>query len=207
MQRARPARFLVFISIWSVLVYYPVARWSWDIEGWSKKLGVMDFAGGTPVHIVSGTTVATFAIFCSFERCMSVGDGVRHVRRAFVEVIRTNVVHAFLARHYSSTPRHPVDEPQSPPQDGYTQDGDVQLIVGSSIGEDQSDSEAEHPAVGLPAPEPIADGLPQPHTVTRVPERSQVYSMNYVVLGTALLWFGWAGFSKLIFINRFLLGS
>ncbi|PVH79157.1 Rh-like protein/ammonium transporter [Cadophora sp. DSE1049] len=200
MQRARPARFLVFISIWSVLVYYPVARWSWDIEGWSKKLGVMDFAGGTPVHIVSGTTVATFAIFCSFERHDSVGDSFGHVKKAFLEVLRTNVILAFLARHSKSAPRHPVDESQSLPSDGYTQDGDAQLIVGPSIGEEQSDSEAEHPATGPPAPGPVANELlmnarPQPQLTTRAPEKSQVYSVNYVVLGTALLWFGWAGFN------------
>ncbi|KAH9216099.1 ammonium transporter AmtB-like domain-containing protein [Leptodontidium sp. 2 PMI_412] len=74
MQRVRPARFLVFISLWSVLVYYPVARWSWYTDGWSKKLGIMDFAGGTPVHIVSGTTVATFSTFCSIEQYKNLKD-------------------------------------------------------------------------------------------------------------------------------------
>lgn len=67
MHRAPPTRFLAFITLWSILVYYPVARWSWHSDGWSRNLGIMDFAGGTPVHIVSGTTVAAFAIFCSIE--------------------------------------------------------------------------------------------------------------------------------------------
>ncbi len=38
-------RFLLFITFWSVLVYDPVARWSWHWAGWSNPLDVMDFAG------------------------------------------------------------------------------------------------------------------------------------------------------------------
>jgi len=44
--------FLVFIMFWSLLVYNPVARWSWHWAGWSNKRGVMHFAGGTLIVMV-----------------------------------------------------------------------------------------------------------------------------------------------------------
>ncbi|KAK0612243.1 ammonium transporter AmtB-like domain-containing protein [Immersiella caudata] len=65
--RVKPARFLVFITLWSILIYDVIARWTWHGRGWSNRLGVLDFAGGTPVHITSGTTVAAFALFYDFE--------------------------------------------------------------------------------------------------------------------------------------------
>ena len=49
-ERMRFAPYLVFITAWSVLVYAPVAHWVWG-GGWLGKLGALDFAGGTVVHI------------------------------------------------------------------------------------------------------------------------------------------------------------
>jgi Amt family ammonium transporter len=46
--------FVVFLIIWSVFVYDIVAYWVWSENGWLKSLGVLDFAGGMPVHIVAG---------------------------------------------------------------------------------------------------------------------------------------------------------
>lgn len=37
--------FLLFVSLWSLLVYYPVARWIWG-RGWLQSMGALDFAGG-----------------------------------------------------------------------------------------------------------------------------------------------------------------
>ncbi|KAH8755208.1 ammonium transporter AmtB-like domain-containing protein [Hyaloscypha sp. PMI_1271] len=67
LRKVSVGRFLIFITIWSILVYDVVARWSWHPDGWSKKLGSMDFAGGTAVHITSGTTVAAISAFYAFE--------------------------------------------------------------------------------------------------------------------------------------------
>lgn len=61
------ARYLLFVSVWSAVIYSPIARWSWYSEGWSHQLGSMDFAGGTPVHIASGAAVAAMSIFYFFE--------------------------------------------------------------------------------------------------------------------------------------------
>jgi len=61
------ARYFLFISVWSTLIYNPIARWSWYSDGWSHQLGSMDFAGGTPVHIAAGSAVAAMSLFYSFE--------------------------------------------------------------------------------------------------------------------------------------------
>ncbi|MFE3560343.1 ammonium transporter [Streptomyces sp. NPDC059193] len=44
----------LFITLWVSLVYFPVAHWVWQSDGWLFKLGVIDFAGGTAVHINAG---------------------------------------------------------------------------------------------------------------------------------------------------------
>jgi len=45
---------LVFITGWLIFVYAPIAHWVWASTGWASKLGVLDFAGGTVVHINAG---------------------------------------------------------------------------------------------------------------------------------------------------------
>ena len=49
-ERGRLGPAFVFIFIWATLVYDTIACWTWNRNGWSKYLGVFDFAGGTPVH-------------------------------------------------------------------------------------------------------------------------------------------------------------
>jgi Amt family ammonium transporter len=48
--------------LWSLLVYAPVAHWVWQPSGWLARLGHMDFAGGTVVHIASGASALMAAI-------------------------------------------------------------------------------------------------------------------------------------------------
>jgi Amt family ammonium transporter len=52
-ERMRFGAFLTFIAAWSLVVYAPVAHWVWG-NGWLGTLGVLDFAGGTVVHINAG---------------------------------------------------------------------------------------------------------------------------------------------------------
>ncbi|MEU9184987.1 ammonium transporter [Streptomyces sp. NPDC048484] len=44
----------LFIALWATVVYFPVAHWVWGTGGWAFELGVIDFAGGTAVHINAG---------------------------------------------------------------------------------------------------------------------------------------------------------
>ncbi|MGH9068475.1 MAG: ammonium transporter [Acidimicrobiales bacterium] len=52
--RLRLGAFVVFVALWSVLVYAPVAHWVFSPDGWLARLGAEDFAGGTVVHINAG---------------------------------------------------------------------------------------------------------------------------------------------------------
>ncbi|CAH1763549.1 14205_t:CDS:2 [Entrophospora sp. SA101] len=61
-ERGRILPAIVFIFIWSTIVYDPIACWTWNPNGWSFKLGGLDFAGGTPVHISSGAAALAYAI-------------------------------------------------------------------------------------------------------------------------------------------------
>ncbi len=54
-ERMRFPAFLIFILLWATLVYDPLAHWVWGVGGWLRNLGALDFAGGTVVHISSGT--------------------------------------------------------------------------------------------------------------------------------------------------------
>ncbi len=48
--------FLVFSLLWITFIYDPLAHWVWGVDGWLHRLGALDFAGGTVVHISSGTS-------------------------------------------------------------------------------------------------------------------------------------------------------
>jgi Amt family ammonium transporter len=53
-ERIRFTAFVLFILLFSILVYAPLAHWSWHPEGFLAKMGALDFAGGTVVHISAG---------------------------------------------------------------------------------------------------------------------------------------------------------
>src|SRR5206468_7114481 len=50
-ERKKFSAFLLFTLLWATFVYDPLAHWVWGDGGWLKKLGALDFAGGTVVHI------------------------------------------------------------------------------------------------------------------------------------------------------------
>jgi len=52
--RMKFSAMLVFMSVWSLIVYSPIAHWVWEPSGWLAVKGVLDFAGGTVVHINAG---------------------------------------------------------------------------------------------------------------------------------------------------------
>jgi len=67
-ERGRLGPTLVFMFLWSTLVYDFIAYWTWNSNGWSFKLGGLDFAGGTPVHISSGTAALAISIYLGKRR-------------------------------------------------------------------------------------------------------------------------------------------
>ncbi len=53
-ERVRFSAYLIFVSLFSLLIYAPLAHWTWHPEGFLRQWGVLDFAGGTVVHMSAG---------------------------------------------------------------------------------------------------------------------------------------------------------
>ena len=67
-ERVRLKPYLLFIALWCVFVYAPVAHWVWAPGGWLRGLGVLDFAGGTVVHINAAAAALVGAILLGKRR-------------------------------------------------------------------------------------------------------------------------------------------
>jgi len=74
-ERMRFSAYLVFIGLWSLVVYAPVAHWVWG-GGWLGTLGALDFAGGTVVHVNAGVAALVAALVLGPRR--------DHGRQAFL---------------------------------------------------------------------------------------------------------------------------
>ncbi len=74
-ERMRVPAYVAFITIWSLVVYAPIAHWVWG-GGWLGRLGALDFAGGTVVHINAGVA--------AFVAARVVGARADFGRRAFL---------------------------------------------------------------------------------------------------------------------------
>jgi Amt family ammonium transporter len=72
-ERVRLGPLVVFVFFWSTLVYDPIAHWIWNPHGWSSHLGGLDFAGGTPVHITSGTTALAISRYLGPRHDINLG--------------------------------------------------------------------------------------------------------------------------------------
>jgi ammonium transporter, Amt family len=66
--RGRMLPCIVFMFIWSTIIYDPIACWTWNPAGWTFKMGGLDFAGGTPVHISSGAAALAYSIMLGKRR-------------------------------------------------------------------------------------------------------------------------------------------
>ncbi len=75
-ERMKFKSMLLFMVFWTLFVYVPVAHWVWEPTGWLAKLGVLDFAGGTVVHINAGAA----GLVCAFMLGARSGYG----REAFI---------------------------------------------------------------------------------------------------------------------------
>ncbi|KAF7350126.1 Ammonium transporter [Mycena venus] len=62
-ERGRLWPLIIFVFAWSTLVYDPIACWTWNSNGWSFVLGGLDFAGGSPVHISSGSAALAISVY------------------------------------------------------------------------------------------------------------------------------------------------
>ncbi|MDR2414882.1 MAG: ammonium transporter [Odoribacteraceae bacterium] len=67
--------FLLFAVAWALLVYNPVAHWVWG-NGWMQRLGVIDFAGGTVVHVNAGVSALVMALLLGRRDALRDGQPV-----------------------------------------------------------------------------------------------------------------------------------
>ena len=67
-ERVRFSAYLVFMALFTVVVYCPLAHWTWHPQGFLRVWGVLDFAGGTVVHMSAGLAALAGAIFLGPRR-------------------------------------------------------------------------------------------------------------------------------------------
>ena len=60
--RAKFSAWMIFVPVWAIVVYSPVAHWVWGPDGWLAKFGALDYAGGLVVEIVSGSSALALAL-------------------------------------------------------------------------------------------------------------------------------------------------
>lgn len=65
-ERMRFGALMLFMLLWSLFVYVPVAHWVWEPNGWLARMGALDFAGGAVVHVNAGA--AGLACACYLGR-------------------------------------------------------------------------------------------------------------------------------------------
>jgi Amt family ammonium transporter len=75
-ERIRFRTLVVFILLWSTLVYDPIAHWVWSSNGWLHKLGTLDFAGGTVVHASSGFAALAAALVVGKRKDFQKGQAI-----------------------------------------------------------------------------------------------------------------------------------
>jgi ammonia channel protein AmtB len=128
----------------------------------------MDFAGGTAVHITSGTTVAAIAVFYAFET-----KGFRHCVLRFWDILKERIMSIFCCSNSSRKGHNSARQGDGEHGMGTASPGERNLNGGHDINRTQDD--------------PLAPPLE--------PEDDEPHNVNNVVLGTALLWIGWFGFN------------
>ncbi len=75
-ERMKFKTYLAFCLLWSTLIYAPLAHWVWAADGWLFKLGVLDFAGGTVVHIAAGVSALVLALMLGPRRDVARGTAI-----------------------------------------------------------------------------------------------------------------------------------
>lgn len=67
-ERVKFTSYISFIVLFSLLVYAPLAHWTWHPEGFLFKMGALDFAGGTVAHISAGCAALAGALVLKEEK-------------------------------------------------------------------------------------------------------------------------------------------
>ena len=73
-ERIKFSSYLVLAVLWFTIVYCPVAHWVWGSGGWLAKLGALDFAGGTVVHVTAGMSALALALVLGVRKGYKDGE-------------------------------------------------------------------------------------------------------------------------------------
>lgn len=83
-ERVRFSSYLVFIALFSLFIYCPLAHWTWHPNGILRNLGVLDFAGGSVVHMSSGCAALAGALLLGRRKEHVSGQASGHANIPFV---------------------------------------------------------------------------------------------------------------------------
>eukprot|EP00960_Hanusia_phi_P027373 746796-Hanusia_phi.AAC.2 len=75
-ERMRFSAMLIFIALWHILVYCPVAHWSWGPGGFLNEAGCLDYAGGDVVHVSAGFSGLVASLLVGKRRGISLGQEI-----------------------------------------------------------------------------------------------------------------------------------
>jgi ammonium transporter, Amt family len=73
-ERIKFSGYLLFIVLFSLFIYSPLAHWTWHPDGFLRKWGVLDFAGGTVVHMSAGFAAIAAAVFLGKRQSAAKGE-------------------------------------------------------------------------------------------------------------------------------------
>jgi ammonia channel protein AmtB len=149
----------------------------------------MDFAGGTAVHITSGTAVLAFYIFYELDT-----KGFSGCWRGFWGICKRRLVRPFVILGLGRTNPGPPRRIIGP---GETHDDNLEeheLDNRSSTGQGPKDQGASNALADLEGAVPTADERPAPLGLGLGVD-DPPHNVNNMILGTALLWIGWFGFN------------
>jgi len=83
-ERIRFTAYVLFMILFSLLIYAPIAHWNWHPDGFLAKMGVIDFAGGTVVHISAGCAALAGAILLKRRKVHVTKEEVKPARIPYV---------------------------------------------------------------------------------------------------------------------------
>jgi Amt family ammonium transporter len=83
-ERVRFSSYLLFMCLFSIFIYSPLAHWTWHPDGFLHKMGVLDFAGGTVVHMSAGFAALAGAIFLGRRKTHQAGEATTPANIPFV---------------------------------------------------------------------------------------------------------------------------
>jgi Amt family ammonium transporter len=77
-ERVKFSAWCIFVPLWATIVYDPVAHWVWNVNGWLFQAGVLDFAGGTVVHILAGASALALILILPKRKGYPTGPFLPH---------------------------------------------------------------------------------------------------------------------------------